>query len=637
MANRVFDKVKEFFIDTDDLQEEKLSPDDVMTDGEKKLGQYFIEELRMRKADMSDETAEWDAQQEVYECERRQTNPDPKYPCSFVALVTPIVEGQVASMTESSLEFTCHTRIPGLEPYMQMLDAAGDYVRNINMYSKQFKDFTRNYEIYGNAICRVSWQESTYNSKTRPDGFPKIHIPDISKVYIDGKISDYKDLQQAEYIIENMGVHSIGWAKAEYGEERANAISVGVGLEDEEYNFDTMQAFVLYHVWTRKNEQHNLQLIEMDGNGFVLRASDPAKGPYYKKTFNQYPYYMARMMPKRGSIYGFGDGRLLFKSQELINKLSDEIELAARHSSQSKLAVDPRGKARMSQFNSDPSKPILIENPNNTIRVLEARGINVVVFNYIEFLLREAQRMTRFHDIMTGNMKGSSATATQVNVQSQQGNVGINDKKADISQAMEWAYRYCLQLCLENWSVPMWGMVGKENIWVDFNKMSKVANPIPVSAKTVEEFASIGKKPPKYQFMRSGKKGTIKEDMDFDVTVVIGQGLAKGRIDLYNMIINLLQIAPPNKDGVAEPLMSRDQAKKYLEDVTGMKFDDEIDEANDTELNNLKAEIERLTQQINPVTGNGVQTPQGSQIGALQNNLASTAVGAGASDKRGMI
>lgn len=626
MAERLKNAMERFFVNERDAQIQTSSQDDVMTPEEKETGRYFLEEYNMRSGDMQELYSEWNDNQKMYECERDIVTDDPDAPRSFIALVTPIIEGQVASMTESSIEFTCHSRIPGLEPYMQMLNAAGDYVRRKNRFIRQFKDFTRDYEVYGNAFMRVTWTPSR-DSKNMPSGYPKLNVPDVDDLIIDGKVRDYKDLQDAEYIIEKMGLHSIGWAKDEYGEEKAGAIITGYGdAWDDDVGFDRKDTFMLLHVWTRRNPEGNLQLIEMDTNGLVLRMSDSSK-PFYGKVYNQYPYYMARMMPRRGSLYGFGDATLLSMAQDTVNKLTDELTIAAKFSSQSKIALDPRGKARISQINSNPRKPILIENPNQNIRILEARGVNAVIFNYIEFLLREAQRMSRFHDIMTGNMNTASATATQINSQMAQGNVGINDKKSDITDAMEWAYRYCLQLCLEYWDVPMWGVLGKENIWIDFDMMRNVPAHIPTTADTIDEYEKMGIPPPKYSIARNGKD-KVQEQLDYDVRVVIGQGLAKGRIDLYNMVINLLQLAVPDETGVPRPIMSREKAIEVLEEVTGMKMD--VD-------GGVGIPALQATQQVNPIAPDTVQPPMGTQIGALAANLASTVPGAQASDKRGMV
>jgi hypothetical protein len=623
-----------------DRQEPMISPDDIMSDEDKALGAYFIEEYRMRVAEMSDQIAEWEAMDKMYNCERDRVSSDPSYPCSFVALVTPVIEGQVASIIEANIEFTCTSRQPGQEGFMKMLDAGGSYVRERNMFLQTFKDFGRTYDLKGSAIVSARWEKEAKTSKVRPNGYPVITTPDIENIIIDGKIKDYKNLQQAEYIIERMGVHSIGWARMEYGDEVADAIATGVEMDDTETSIDHNNAFVLLHVWTRKNKYHNLQLIEMDANGFVLRKSDPRK-PYYTKTYNQYPYYMARMIPKAGSIYGIGDGKLLENAQDTVNKLTDELTIAAKFSAQGKWVVDPRSKANIKQINSDPSKPMLAENPNQSIRVIQPAGISPVVFQYIEFLLREAQRMVRFHDIMTGNMHTASATATQINNQIAQGSVGINDKKTDISHAMAWAYRYCLQLCLQYWTIPMWSFTSEgDTEWVDFKSIQQVPYPIPVSPEKANDMASKGLSPQGYEFVTKGegkKKSRVMAELDFNVKVTIGQGIPKDRVSLFNMVISLLQLPVTDEEGNTKPLIEYGKAREMLEQILGFKL-----ESQDQAIQGLRATMglepfgthPMQRQPVNPATATNVQMPQGSQQAPLAENLAGSVVGTGRTDTR---
>lgn len=628
---------------TVDIQNPSVQADSLMTPEVRDLGEYFREEYYMRCADMEQEITEWDKIEQAYRCERDPSSPDPSYPNNFVAVITPVVEGQIASIIEANIEFTCQSRSPGMEGFMSVLDAGGSYIRDRNMFLQSFKDFGRQYDLLGNALVTVHWEKENYRSKRLPSGYPRIAIPDVRDIIIDGKIRDYKDLQCAEYIIERMGAYSIGWAKSEYGEEIANAIAVGVEMEDEGQNtFDHRDAFVLLHVWTRKNKYGNLQLIEMDTNGFVLRFSDPKK-PYYSRTHNQYPYYMARMIPKLDSLYGIGDGKMIYKAQEIINKLTDEIELAARFSAQAKWAIDPRGKAKISQINSDPSKPFLIENPNQNIRIIQAQGINSVVFNYIEFLLREVQRMTRFHDIMTGNMNTASATATQINSQMAQGSVGINDKKTDISHAMAWAYRYCLQLCLEKWDIPMWGRTGDDvYTWVDFDQIRSAPATVPISGEKVEEITSMGGNPPEYEFLETKpkKKGKLPirlmEELDFDVKIVIGQGIQKDNVSMFNMLQSLSQLQIVDEQGVPKPVLMYTKAVKMFEDILGIKLSDPATDPSVTMQNQLTQMMEQLAA-LNPVTSDQVQPPSGSNIPSLAPNLAGSVPGTGMTDTRGMV
>ena len=129
----------------------------------------------------------------------------------------------------------------------------------------------------------MSWQE-VKTSGNKPKGFPRLEVVHPLSILVDGSIKDPKDLQYARYIIREVGFMPIRWAKKEYGEEYGNAVLAGFNRdegEDPDISNDDSLTFMLLHVWTRENEYDNLQLIEMDANGLILRESDPSE-PYYK-------------------------------------------------------------------------------------------------------------------------------------------------------------------------------------------------------------------------------------------------------------------------------------------------------------------------------------------------------------------
>jgi hypothetical protein len=403
---------------------------------------------------------------------------------------------------------------------------------------------------------------------------------------------------------------------------------------------DDTKTFTLLHVWTRDNEQGNLQLIEMDTNGFVLRMSDPSK-PYYKCVNNEYPFYFGRMMPKLGHFYGTGDGKLLKYPQLTLNRLTDELEMAARHNAQPKTYVDPRANMDLDQFDSDPSHPIIAENPQQNVYVVPGTGINPVTFNMIDYIQNRSQLIVRFSDIMTGNQRGTSATATQISGQLAQGSVGINDKKAEIEQAMAWADRYCLQLCLEKWDVPFWSSIdGKEFEYIDTKDFAQAPAVVPLSEDSAEDLFEKHQNDPNYNFPEYETVTTNGEteliDLDFDVTVHITNSIPKGRVEQYNQLLGLMQIQIPNpQTGMLEPFMDIDLAREEMERITGFKLtkEREQEEAPPPDMGSLL----NTANAINPISGNGnVQMPQGAMARGLPNNLSSTVPGAAGMDKRGM-
>lgn len=619
----------------------------IMTQDQIDRGRRYVQQYYTRRSEVDAKYKdEWDYLQKLYECKRDPVGDDEDFPNSFIALITPTVEGQVASMLESQIEFSHVTNNPGHKAFMSQFDAASEYYRKKCRFKEHLKDFTRFYDLLGNCYLTVSWEQSISNNKSKPNGYPRISVPPILSILVDGKIKDSKDLQYAEYIIQEIGNVPISYILEEYGEPYADVAALNSSRqegEDSDISEDDSDSVMLLRYWTRDRKTNALHLVELDINGVIYRESDP-KIPYYTHVDNEYPFTIARMMPQLGMFYGFGDGALLVGLQQTVNNLTDELELAARFSAQSKIAVDPRAKMAGSQLTSNPADPIYCEDPTTNIKVLQSGGINAVVPNFIEICLREAQRITRFHDIMTGNQTGSSATATQINSQMSQGSVGIKDKKSDIAEVMKWADAYALKLCMQYWDKPFWASIGKNATdFVDFEGIAKVPATVPVTNKTINkllESSENSSEPiniPTFETAVDEQGNQVFTDIDFDTEVIIGNAMPKGKTDMYNILLSLAQVMTRKEDGTTEPIISAEMLRSSLEDVLGMKLKTE-----EEEYNQGKKQMESIVQESliaqNPLRdNNAVQNPNTQQkaVQAPPENLASVP-GVNGSDKRGL-
>lgn len=600
---------------------------DLMTAEQRRRGDYYREEYWTRRGEIDAKYKDdWDYLQKLYECRRDPDPIDPDYPCNFIPLITPTVEGQVASMLESNIDFKHISDNPAHMDYMRKLDAASEYFRRKTRFKQHFKDHARYYDLLGNCWVTISWQEMYGECKHGPKGLPRIEVPPVLSVLVDGTIKDVKDLQFARYIIREIGYMPIGWARKEYGDEYADVLLAGFNRDDgdePDQSGSDADTFMLLHVWTRENEYENLQLIEMDANGLIFRESDPAR-PYYKYVNNEYPFGISRMIPQLGKFYGTGDGNLLRPLQECVNNLTDELELAARFSAQSKLFVDPRAKMDDGQITSNPADIVYASDPRNNIFVVPGTGLNNVVLQMIQYLLQQAQQATRFHDIMTGHQQGSSATATQITSQITQGSVGIKDKKSDIADTMAWADMYALKLCMQYWDRPFWAAIGDAySVYVDAEDMEQVTTAVPLTNDEAKKYAEQAKtrkdveRMPYWEPATDSKGNLLLQEIDFETKVIIGESIPKGRIDMYNILLGLSQIQVMNKEGQPEPLISPERLRVLMEDILGMKL-----RTPEEDISNKQGETfdNELMNRLNAIgQGNTVQTPQ-----ATPDNLQQT-------------
>ena len=617
---------------------------DLMSEEDFRIGKYYNNLYLTRQAEIMENKEYWDELNDLYACYREAFSDDDDYPNNFFPIITPCVEGQVASIIEGGIEFSHATSNPAHTQYMVQYDAASEFARRQNRYMDHFKDFTRKYDLYGTACITPSWEKRFAVVKGKPVGFPRLMVCPLLSVIVDGRIKDVKDVQYAEYIIHEIGFQTLQWAREEYknepnGDELVNNLTLGYNRyegKNPDQSVDDSYSFTLLHVWTRSNEQHNLQLIEMDSNGFVLRKSDPSE-PYYKYTENEYPFYFSRMMPVDGEFYGHGDGTLLKKLQEGLNNLVDEMELACRFSAQPKIIVDPKAKMALDQLTSNPADIAIATNPRENIMILQAAGINPVVIQMIQLIRSFAPEATRFAQIMTGNQQGVSATATQINSQMMQGQVGINDKKSDIARAMEWTDRYCLKLCMQYWTKPFWSTLGHDfasnNTYVDPKGMLKAPSAIPVTAgvleKTNRKFGFLGglfgRGKVKEDLARGEDNELIYTDIDFDTNVYIGRGISKDKTSMHNILMSLAGVLLRNAQGQPVGVISPKRWIELEEQALGMKLTSEEDDQ--PELENTTFDQAALTG-MNPISGNGtLQRPQYTPPENLQSTVPTVAGG----------
>lgn len=613
---------------------------DLMTEEEYQCGEYYLERFRMRQMEMSENKVTWDRIEELAACQRQPDANDPHYPNSFIAILTPVIEGQVASIIEGNIEITHVTDNPAHQKYMVQYDAASAYARRKNRFLEYFKDYTRQYDKLGNSIITVSWDKGYSKKKGKPNGYPKLTVCPLLSVVIDGRVKDAKEIQDAEYIIHEIGFQTIGWARDTFGDEKADALAVGYNRyegEKPDVSVDDNYTFTLLHVWTRANKQKNLQLIQMDANGFILDESDPSE-PYYDYVDNEYPFFFSRMIPITGQLYGYGDGALLKGIQEQQNNLADEVEIACRFNAQPKIIVDPRAHMSADEYNSNPADIGYCNNPDENIKIITGPGINPVVQQTMLDNETRAQRITRFNDIMTGNQQGVSATATQINSQLMQGSVGINDKKSDISRAMEWADRYSLKLCMQYWDKPFWSTMGHNyQTFVDMKDMIKAPSAVPVSnnvlgkvGKGMKDFMGRLVNPRlKSDLAKDADDNLILTDIDWDTQVFIGKGIAKGKTDLFNILMGLAGVILMNQDGTRRMAITPKRWIELMEQTLGMKLSAEDEEQI---MDGMQFDQAAITG-LNPIGQNDtIQKPQ-----QTPDNLMSTVPKVAGNDNRRLV
>jgi predicted SAM-dependent methyltransferase len=152
-----------------------------------------------------------------------------------------------------------------------------------------------------------------------------------------------------------------------YGEEKASAVDYGnftienTTVFEETFTTDDIDGATIIQYWSK--HKGILRLREFSACGVLLydshKTGDRKENqknnkfdhkPYYKYVNNKYPYFFTGLYPIEGSLWGFGDGKLLEALNDLLNDFYDKIRIAARPNL---ILFDPMSEVDLSDFDDN--------------------------------------------------------------------------------------------------------------------------------------------------------------------------------------------------------------------------------------------------------------------------------------------
>jgi len=161
------------------------------------------------------------------------------------------------------------------------------------------------------------------------------------------------------------------------------------------------------------------------------------------------------------------------------------------------------------------------------------------------------------------------------------------------------------------------------------NKFRSVPAAIPPTRKTLDSFYKIASdkkaKAPTYEIMMN-EYGAVKTDLDFSTRVVIGQPMAMGKLDMYNMVLMLMQVPVIDENDQQKPFISAKRAKQLMEKTLGMKLSTE-DEDLANSVVALRGQLNPIGQAGQPNGGSQSVAPMQAQPQGLMSNVAGSGVG----------
>ena len=571
------------------MDEKKDKRVDFMTDEEIKMVDGYLAKLSQNRGYMNSEYySRWEKEEEAYKADQPIIENRPN---SRINIINANIEGQIASIVDQNLAVICRGEGPSDDKFSKWGEIGIDWTLRKNRIKRVIERHEKRRGLHGAGIFKVYWDADAVNKF----GLAKITCPPLTKVFFDNKVKDILNLQEADYIAEVMP-KSKTWAENKFGEKIASVIDYGFADRDpiftEDKTTDDEDTFYYIQLWTMTDKK--LRLLEISECGILLADSFKDKDgkklkspkPYYK--YNKYPYFITNMYHEEGKLLGFGDGKLLRPLQDMINDLYDQIRRASRPN---RVFFDPNSEVDLEELDTDDG-PIPCNDPSTTIRVVEVGKPSSNLWGLLSNIHTEAQRVTRFSELMTG--QGTKAqTATEAAIQQQQGNTSVDHKKTMLQDTLVEVCEYCLSLMMENYTEAKAFRISEDKedfLWIDFNQLNDIPMMVPADSSFEKEYRERNDSTPEWMQLMDGEKGKTKE-VEFDIEINIGAGLPKNKAFIYEMLEKLATIVLDGRN-----LISWTEFRKLAKDFLGLPLDDDDEVTQQMQQEQMQAQAQGMLQ-----------------------------------------
>ena len=337
--------------DYQELIEEKTAKRySIMSDKQIKLAEQFLVWYRRSYEDKQrlGLIEKWEEVEKYWEGEFEYD--DENDPAPNTNITNSNVEGKTALLCDQTIAIQVDPREPGDRPFCDMARTLADFIKERNKMYRKIEVHERRREMFGTGIFRVLWNFDKLGGKGLPDIEP-IH-PNL--LFIDPAITDIYDMQEAQYVIEAKP-KSIYSAYMNYGEEKADAIIPNLDPIQNIIQENDEDQYVHLMVWTRykENGERKLRLVEMSGDGVILRDTKEAVEEYNKKREQEdeeevfssnkkdkeelklfpnadFPYFLTPDMHRENTVWAKGSAELILPISDQVDEIDDSTLRNAR-------------------------------------------------------------------------------------------------------------------------------------------------------------------------------------------------------------------------------------------------------------------------------------------------------------------
>lgn len=436
------------------IQEKTAKKKSIMNDTEVELAEQYLVWYRRAYEDKQrlGLMQKWEDTEKYWEGEFEYD--DENDPAPNTNITNSNVEGKTALLCDQNISIQVDPREPGDRPFCSMARTLANFIKERNKMYRKIEVHERRRELTGTGIFKVVWNFDKLKGK----GLPEIQPIHPSRLFIDPSITDVYDIQDAQYMIEaqNKSLYS---AFEEYGKELADCIIPNLDPVSNVLQENDEDQYVHLMVWTRyrENGERKLRLVEISGDGVILRDTKKKLQEYNKKQEeagkgkqkckknekkeelklfpnDQFPYFLTPDMHRENTVWGKASAELILSISDQIDEIDDNVLRNAR------LTGNPMGVISNSS-GIDPGKvtnspgQMILTNDMNGYRWLSPPTIPQYMLNRrAELMNTDRQVVTRFTDQMIGKQQSGVDTATESLALQNSGNAMISHKKRTIAR-----------------------------------------------------------------------------------------------------------------------------------------------------------------------------------------------------------
>lgn len=506
------------------------------------------------------------------------------------------IEGKTSLLCDQTIGIQVDPREAGDKPFCEYVRTLADFIKDRNKMYRKIEVHERRREMTGTGIFRVLWDFDKLDGK----GLPDIESIHPSKLFIDPAITDIYNIQQGQYMIEarNKSIYS---AKAEYGEELADAIVPNLDPVQNILIPNEEDQYVHLMIWTRYKEdgELKLRLVEMSGDGVILRDTKKKLKELKQKKEDEFikektkllkegkkdeadklkidelelfpnakfPYFLTPDMYRENTVWGKASAELMLPISDQIDEIDDNLLRNARLTGNPIPLIANSSGIDPEKVTNVPGQAIPT-NDINGMKWLEPPTLSPYLINKRADLINNDRIIvSRFSDQMIGKQQNGIDTATESLALQNSGNSMIEHKKGLLQETLSDVFEYAIELALLNWNTTMLFKVVGKNGEDDFEAFNPdLLNHVPVMIESDTEYRNKyleknpGAKPEDYKYMQSDKGETRK--IMFDLNVTVGAGLPNNRAYRYSIV----------RQAYADKALSKKEYRNYLIKQLGLNI-----------------------------------------------------------------